>query len=501
MKKTGTTLQEGETACNEFGDGSECNHLECINSTCTTVPSVGEHSGDCVSEDDGSPMPGVNCARKVCGEGGACTLRSGGTLQEGEVSCDENEDCWHNECDGKLCVSKLGNAEDECTTDNAEGKCWHYECTDSLKCEAVLGAGPAGNERQCNPGQDENVCWHRDCSSENSCKKVAGAGAHTCDQDWGENGCKHTGCSNGATTSITDNTCEVISGKGPIGCPTEDVGGSAGVCWHSWCSIDTPGGRCAYLSGPGSVACHRSSDCPGWLDRCRGAMPNWECPTMPNPIKSCQEMFEDACRSLLPDLSLNENNDKSKKAITSLDTTRARARLAEKVEAKNPTASQGKEPVTIEVFQDITCGMCNFAFKNIIPQIAKNYVSNGKVKIIYRQYPLIPEGRALAFAKAAYCAGKENKHDELVGILYSKAKEAKKEELVDYAKSIGINVSKFTTCLNSPKTDEAINANIRDGESRGIKGTPTFFLNGEMIEGAQPIGKFAAKIEELLAMK
>lgn len=501
VKKKGKKLKAGETACNEFGNGSECRHYECQNLVCTEVagPPIPGATPECSGTND-------TCYHTECVSGSCTKINGKGSFEclpkdfRTSSNSEDSEQCWHRECSGTLCVSKIGKGNNECSTENAEGKCWHYECTDNLKCEVVLGAGPAGNNRQCNPGRDENVCWHRACSSENSCKKVAGAGAHTCDQDWGENGCKHTDCSTGATNSITDNTCEVIPGKGPIGCPIENVGDSAGVCWHSWCANDTPSGRCAYWSGPGNVACHDSSECPGWLERCRGIMPDWQCPEIPNPVKSCRELFEEACRKALPGLSLNnDNNHIYKESVASLDISKARTRLAEENLQKISDSRKAGKSVTIEVFQDITCGMCNYAFKNIIPEIEKNYIATGKAKIVYRQYPLIPQGKSLAFAKAAHCASQENKHDELVGILYSKAKEAKEEELVTYAKSIGMDEGSFATCLNSEEAINAVNASIKEGEARGIKGTPTFFLNREIIVGAQPFEKFAAKIEEILA--
>lgn len=497
--KSGVDLEEGETSCEDFND---CQHLACEDFKCVLKQEPAPDSNDS-SSDRKCRFPGEDCYNTIC-EAGACIKKNG----FGSHECSETRntlppiisslECTRLKCnpDTFTCERVNEKGSDECSLQDGEKSgCVHYECDPS---NGTCIQKPGKGESTCEPGREEGVCWHRKCTSENECKRENSKGGHECENDWGENGCKHAKCSTGPTTSIKDNVCEEFDGPGIMGCDKDQLGKSETVCWRSWCDPLSVTGRCAYWPGAGGVGCREDSECLDLINRCREKLPNWpELPDFTNPF----DKLEAKCRELLKealDFSSNTTPSLPQDNINNIDINNARASLGENFRSSEITNKNSKK-VIIEVYQDITCGMCVYAYNNLIPKINTSYANLDKVKIKYNQYPLFHAGKAFEFAKAAYCAEINGKQEDLLNILYSNSKEIKVEELSRYAKEIGINQENFSKCLASNEAINAVNLSIKKGEELGVKGTPTFFINGEKIAGAQPFEVFSEKIEEILA--
>jgi len=135
-----------------------------------------------------------------------------------------------------------------------------------------------------------------------------------------------------------------------------------------------------------------------------------------------------------------------------------------------------------------------------IPKIIEEYVNTGKVKLIFRQYPVhLNKYPALA----AKCAQEQNKFWEYHKNLFENYDSLTVTDLKKYAVDLNLNVNQFNDCLESRKYEESIQNDSNDGQGLGITGTPTFFIGSEekgyeKIEGAESFSTFKQIIESKL---
>ena len=133
-----------------------------------------------------------------------------------------------------------------------------------------------------------------------------------------------------------------------------------------------------------------------------------------------------------------------------------------------------------------------------LPQIEENYIQTGKVKFVYRDYPLSFHPHAQTAAEAAECAKEQEKYWEYHDKLYNNINDLDNESLKQYAKDLGLDITQFNECLDSGKMASEVEKDFQDGASYGISGTPTFFINGVMVVGAKPYEVFQQVIEQEL---
>ncbi len=113
-----------------------------------------------------------------------------------------------------------------------------------------------------------------------------------------------------------------------------------------------------------------------------------------------------------------------------------------------------------------------------------------QIKLIYRDFPLddLHPGATLA-ADAGNCANQQGKFWEYSDAVFAEG-DLTADGLTAVAQEIGLNMDQYATCLADPATDEEVQTDLADGVAAGVKGTPTFFINGEKIEGAIPFDIF-----------
>lgn len=150
--------------------------------------------------------------------------------------------------------------------------------------------------------------------------------------------------------------------------------------------------------------------------------------------------------------------------------------------------------VTIVEFGDFACSLCKQSFSKI-REISIKYKED--VKIIYRDFPVIAE-YSPDLASAARCAGEQGLFWPMYDKLFINQGISKTEELINLAKQISASTTKFQTCLENKKYLANIGTDYTDGNELGVKGTPTWFINGYKIEGDIPYDTFINIIEELI---
>jgi protein-disulfide isomerase len=139
-----------------------------------------------------------------------------------------------------------------------------------------------------------------------------------------------------------------------------------------------------------------------------------------------------------------------------------------------------------------------------IPEITKNYIDTGKVRYIFKDFPLSFHPNAQKAAEAAHCAGEQGAywamHDKLFSAqgAWSGLAEVT-DTFAGYAGGMGLDVAAFRACLESGKFAAQIAQEVREGQAAGVGGTPSFLINGQLMVGAYPYSEFQRRIEAELA--
>ncbi len=168
-------------------------------------------------------------------------------------------------------------------------------------------------------------------------------------------------------------------------------------------------------------------------------------------------------------------------------------------------------PVTIIEFSDFQCPFCRKFWADAYPQIKEEYIDTGKVKFVYRDFPLTSiHPMAEASAMAAECvqeAGGDEAYYEYQDKMYGEQMildggavrstvSYTNDDLKKWAKDIGYDID---DCLDDQKFKSEVQKDLQDGSAAGVRGTPAFFINGQLLSGAQPFSAFKQVIDAELA--
>ena len=161
-------------------------------------------------------------------------------------------------------------------------------------------------------------------------------------------------------------------------------------------------------------------------------------------------------------------------------------------------------PVTMIEYSSLACPHCAAFHRDSLPRIKEAYIDTGKVRLIYRDFPL--GGLALAAAMVARCGGSAKFFGFIEVLFRSQAQWSRSDdptrELARVARFAGISQKDFDACL----VNEALMTDIReraaDAQQKfGIESTPTFIIEGEKVVGARPFEDFRDVIEKALEKK
>jgi protein-disulfide isomerase len=164
----------------------------------------------------------------------------------------------------------------------------------------------------------------------------------------------------------------------------------------------------------------------------------------------------------------------------------------------DPALGPADAPVTIVEFSDYECPFCVKWHAEVFARLMADY--QGKVRFVYRDYPLYsihPE--AGPAAEAANCAGEQNAYWEYHTALFGRKYELGQQSYLLYASELGLNVDQFTQCLNEHRYKAEVEADFSSASKLGVNSTPTFYINGRALIGAQPYEAFKQVIDEELA--
>jgi len=160
-------------------------------------------------------------------------------------------------------------------------------------------------------------------------------------------------------------------------------------------------------------------------------------------------------------------------------------------------------PITMIEYTDYQCPFCQRYYFNTFNKIKEQYIATGKVRYTVKDLALNFHPKSRPAAYAARCAGEQAKywdmHEKIFTYQNQWAYADNMEEVFNqYASELDLDLEKFTTCFasGSEKFDKQIDSDIQEASIKGISGTPSFSINGQVIIGAQPLEAFASLIEQ-----
>ncbi|MFC1599070.1 DsbA family protein [Patescibacteria group bacterium] len=150
-------------------------------------------------------------------------------------------------------------------------------------------------------------------------------------------------------------------------------------------------------------------------------------------------------------------------------------------------------PITIVEYSDFQCPYCS-KFHSTMKQVVEAYPN--EVRWVYRHFPLDSiHPIARKAAEASECASDQDKFWEYNDLVYENQQGLSLADLSDFASQLSLNTSQFEECLSSDKYKNRVEAQLQDGLTKGVRGTPGTFINGQKLPGAVPY----ETIEEIIS--
>ena len=169
------------------------------------------------------------------------------------------------------------------------------------------------------------------------------------------------------------------------------------------------------------------------------------------------------------------------------------------VQATDHVLGDAKAPITMIEYASFTCPHCAHFSVAVLPEVKKKWIDTGKVKLIYRDFPL--DQTALKAAQLAECAGKD-RYFGVVDMIFSTQQKwaTAPDPIAELAKSLriaGMGDAEVKACLANDAVANGVIADYRGGETLGVNSTPTLFINGEQFKGARSVEELDAAFGKL----
>jgi len=174
----------------------------------------------------------------------------------------------------------------------------------------------------------------------------------------------------------------------------------------------------------------------------------------------------------------------------------------------SPILGDLNAPLTMVEFGDYQCTFCKKFFSETEESILTNYVETGKVKILFKDFIVVPGNDSVNAANAAHCANDQEMFWQYHSILYNNwdgegTGWASSEQLHQFASTLGLDMDKFSECMSQSKWKDLVLSSHADGRALGVDATPTFFIidqNNEALKitGAQRYDVFQEVFDSLL---
>ena len=163
-----------------------------------------------------------------------------------------------------------------------------------------------------------------------------------------------------------------------------------------------------------------------------------------------------------------------------------------------PYKGRADAPVGFEIYSDYRCGYCAQFALETEPLIEQAYVASGQVKLVAHYFGFNAETQTLA--TAALCAAEQGKFWEFNQAMFINQSSLTVSLTSALAQQLGLDTNVFNSCAQSSTNKAKVERYTNQAMAAGVSSTPTFYINGKQIVGAQPFEQFQAEIERALAV-
>jgi len=163
----------------------------------------------------------------------------------------------------------------------------------------------------------------------------------------------------------------------------------------------------------------------------------------------------------------------------------------------SPVKGSNKPVVTIVEFSDFECPYCN-AVQRTLKQVLEKYA--GEVRLVFKHLPLEGHRNSLPAARAAYCAAEQDRFWQFHDVLFG-ARELSPAVFTQIATDLGLGVEKFQACLDSEQSRTGVVRDLETARLFHIESTPSFIVNGKLVQGALSFADFQKIIEQELSQR
>lgn len=158
----------------------------------------------------------------------------------------------------------------------------------------------------------------------------------------------------------------------------------------------------------------------------------------------------------------------------------------------DPALGPEDAPVVIVEFSDFNCPYCQRFHQETFGQLMETY--QGQIRFVYRDFPITSQ-ESFNAAQAAECADVQGAYWEYHDALFSGQYGLGTQAYRSYAQDLGLDADELVQCVEEGRYAQEVQADARYASELGVSGTPTFFINGIPLVGAQPFDRFAEVIE------
>jgi protein-disulfide isomerase len=167
------------------------------------------------------------------------------------------------------------------------------------------------------------------------------------------------------------------------------------------------------------------------------------------------------------------------------------------VTADDPSIGSASAPVTLVEFSDFQCPFCQRVAPTL-KQVKEKY--GDKVRVVWKDFPLTQiHPQAFKAGEAAHCAADQGKFWEYHDRLFANQQALQPNDLKKHATDLGLDATAFASCLDTSKYGERVRDGVAEGSRLGVNSTPTIYINGRVLSGAQPFETFVSVIDEELS--
>jgi protein-disulfide isomerase len=164
----------------------------------------------------------------------------------------------------------------------------------------------------------------------------------------------------------------------------------------------------------------------------------------------------------------------------------------------HPSKGSADAPIVLVEFSDFQCPFCQRA-NPTVEQVLATY--GDKIRFVYRHFPLPNHSDARPAAEAAACAQEQGQFWPYHDRLFAESGKLSDADLKAHAAALGLDAGRFSTCVDGHESKSVVDQDLAEAQALGVTATPTFFINGRELEGAQPLDAFTRVIDEELEAK